>query len=164
MMKNILFLLPFFLVPMTTQGQQVLSSASGSGTIGAIRIDHTLGEMVAIQTIQTSTNIVTQGYHQPYRLFVSVVEMMPPDALQIFPNPTALHLNLNMHSESAKHLQLRLLDNSGRVTLESEWQLGAGQNTTQIELHNQPSGIYYLQCIDAKTQQKGLWKVVKTQD
>lgn len=161
-MQRILIFIAFLWAINTTHGQQILAGTAGSGTIGTMHIQYTLGEMVAIETVQSPNAIVTQGFHQPFRLYVDVVESgLPVEMLQIYPNPTALQLTLSTETSAQQEMMVRLMDNSGRMVVEQNWLINPGQNQLNISLHEEPDGIYYLQLAELQSNRCGMWKVVK---
>lgn len=63
----------------------------------------------------------------------------------LYPNPVSNDVNLSININKTEELQVRLIDNAGRVVKQQPWNLSAGNNSLTIDVKNLANGIYYLE-------------------
>ncbi|MEO6489702.1 MAG: choice-of-anchor tandem repeat GloVer-containing protein, partial [Ferruginibacter sp.] len=66
-------------------------------------------------------------------------------SFSIYPNPVQEKANLSINMEVAGSVQLRLLDNLGRILKQLQWIVNAGTNTLTMDVGNLPKGVYYVE-------------------
>lgn len=119
---------------------KVLSSAGRTFQGTSAQIDWTLGE-IAITTLQTHDQQITQGFHQPH---YTLTNELPKKVgqIKVFPNPTQDVLQVEMLFIQDRHVHIQLYDISGRLLWTREV---SGQSILQeVNLSTYPSGNYLL--------------------
>lgn len=153
MIKNLLLpLLGLGLAMMSTAQSLSPSVIASNGTVSQgnqIQLEWTLGEL-AIQSLQTTDGLLTEGFHQP-NLLVEILDVPETDLFPVLdetfnitvaPNPVQSTLYIQMEAESDHDGVIRLSDYSGQrlKRLETEF----SNQTLEWDLSPYPSGIYLL--------------------
>ena len=122
---------------------QVISSAGDYSMGSDIRLDWTLGEL-AITTIESPNQQISQGFHQAYFFTTLHVEDLPTEVgtINVAPNPTSDWIELQMSFHEEQTIQLLLIDLSGK-TIWSE-KLKGQELKEKYSLKDLASGNYYL--------------------
>ncbi len=125
-----------------TPDLKVIATAGTSYQVENFHLDWTLGESV-ILTLENSSLLLTQGFHQSTYDIISAVEQ--PEWIEkfsAFPNPVLDNLNIHLEFSTAEHGILALLDMTGKCV----WKVSfAGAilekrcNTSAL-----PSGQYWI--------------------
>jgi len=74
--------------------------------------------------------------------------------VSIFPNPAADKTNVTIGAERDGKIQWKILDNAGRIVLESTAQVKKGRNNMVINVNKLSAGIYYLTVSGAGIDEK----------
>ena len=115
------------------------ASASGAN----ISIDYTVGETVVL-TVSDANHTLTQGFHQPAWVNVSVAEVSA-FTFRVFPNPFHDQVQVELNIESTSTVQIRLVDIYGRVVYSREMAaVNAGQYTLPLDTKDFAAGSYLL--------------------
>ncbi len=69
-------------------------------------------------------------------------------SLSVYPNPTDGQLDLVINTEDNSDLTLRIIDQNARVVTTKNMRTIRGENKCQLDISNQPNGVYHLQIID----------------
>lgn len=79
--------------------------------------------------------------------YSQVVRLSPDgkNAVSLYPNPATMKATLSVSLATADKLQLRILDNIGRVVQQQQVSLSLGTTTMDIDLSQLNSGVYYLE-------------------
>lgn len=119
-------------------------SAAGNHVSGAsVSLSWTLGELV-IQTIESTSSLLTQGFHQGELEVVSIEDFYEVfGKIEIYPNPTAHFLYIERTNRTSS-LFLELIDLNGKTILQNQLRDLKGQ----INLEQLASGIYMLHLSD----------------
>ena len=122
--------------------QKVIATAGRSFEHNNIGLEWTLGEVV-IHTLENSSNVVSQGFHQPAYTLVSANNL--PDFIEkyeLFPNPVTTQQKLKITLNGTEDITIRLSDLSGKTI----WQknLTAQYVDEVISYENIPGGGYLL--------------------
>jgi hypothetical protein len=125
----------------------VISTCGGSYFDGInTAIDYTTGELM-ITTLSNGSNILTQGFQQPFfNKFVSVPEV-PDNNLQVilFPNPATDHLNITISHASDQHCRVCIYDMLGQLLKDEYSEAGSGGNINMnIDLQSLATGDYFV--------------------
>jgi hypothetical protein len=145
--------------------RDVVAAQGGSDRTATIQLDWTLGE-AAVQSLETPSGMLTEGFHQPLLSIHKLDEPLPALpattnatpalSVRIFPNPTAgsLHilpegndfttLNLVLYSAGGDLLQKRSIDRAG-----------------EIDLSPLPSGFYDLGLYTDDGSYRAFYRVIK---
>ncbi|HQB27798.1 MAG TPA: T9SS type A sorting domain-containing protein [Paludibacter sp.] len=163
-MKKVL--LPFAILILWSVGisaqtinPQIISSSGNSYTTNTMVIDWTLGEL-SIMTINGSTNMITQGFHQPKYIVTSVDKLSETiGKINVYPNPTTDIVHINMTFDKIMSVQLRLVDSNGKVLWNKKY---VGQNMDEnTSFKSLPNGIYFLSFLIKDTNSKQTFKIQK---
>jgi len=121
---------------------QVLSNAGESYEGQNIQLDWTLGEL-AVSTLTTPNQQVTQGFHQTYYTISSLSEL-PADfgKIAVFPNPTTDWINLDMSFDEIQKVQTSLFDVDGKLIWTKE--VSGQVFSEKYSFATLPAGSYFL--------------------
>jgi len=146
------------LMPFVGQTQQVVGTAGTVFENENMSISWTIGE-TAIETLSAETGILTQGFHQPTLMVMSVDDLAELNFnIQAFPNPTRDFLMLRMDEVLQKPLNYKVYNLSGQLMQE-------GMITdvqTRISFENYQSAFYIIQ-IHKENKPIKTFKISKTQ-
>ena len=104
------------------------------------QLDFNVGE-VAITSIGTVNNSITQGLLQPQATVTAIHNNETADVFSVFPNPTTDQVEISSTSYS-EPIYAKLIDYTGRVLVNE-----AAQNNT-VSVAQLPVGIYQLVLLD----------------
>ena len=124
-----------------------LNATGGSTTISGIELEWSVGEMALVNTVTTSSIVVTQGLLQT-RLGTGITEVSATtlgDYLQIFPNPTNTIVNVQFTSSADGTITTRLMDMAGRLLTEQATPVKPGANTQKLDVTHLAAATYMLQ-------------------
>lgn len=112
-----------------------------------------VGYLDTPEEFSSSINFTTSFVHdQICGELVNVQDITPElQAVQVFPNPAVERIQIR--NPESLPLHLRLLDNTGRTLQEAI-------NTNELSVTAQPAGLYYLEVIDLRNQQRNVLEVV----
>lgn len=134
--------LPMALVAQSIE-RNVVGSAGASASDANVSIDYTLGETVVL-TVSNSNNTLTQGFHQPASVSVSVAEVSNY-TYSVFPNPFNDMVQVELQLASASTVQIRLVDLYGRVVYSQEMAtMNAGPHLLPLDTKDFAAGSYLL--------------------
>lgn len=161
-MKRIFTILLLFMTLYVFSQQvspEVIASAGDHFENEDISLSWTLGEPV-ISTL-SGEYILTQGFHQDLYIITSIddVEISEMD-IQIFPNPTADYLNIEISNPefSNDDVIIQLLDLKG--SLIKEFKKTGVSNSTRLNLQSYERANYFLRIIINDKIKN--YKIVKT--
>ena len=66
----------------------------------------------------------------------------------MYPNPTTDVLNVDINSDKASNITIRVMDMSGRTVKTTEARTEQGVNNVKINLNELASGIYNVQLVE----------------
>ena len=130
----------------TTLERQVIGSAGSYATSGDISVSATVGE-TATETAISGTLILTQGFQQPNQEdFVGIEDEWNIIVdYNIFPNPTADKLIIELNTDKRIDLNFDLYDLRGRATpVDRISQQIQGKVKTEMNLTSLAEGTYLL--------------------
>lgn len=137
---------------MYSTAQEVVASAGENLQSNNIQLNFTLGQLVNT-TANSSTAIVTQGFHQ---VFSEIVETLAtPDQLidiNVFPNPASNKLTISSPETSVKYYTLYDL-NGAKVAS------GNFKESAQLDVQRFAKGIYQLLLTNDQEQLLETFKV-----
>lgn len=124
--------------------QYVIGNAGGDFLSANTQVSWTIGE-VATETFVSSTQTVTQGFHQGNLLVDRINEIFLNDySIRVYPNPVDDNLTIET---DVLNKEFRIIDIDGRIRLNgyviSEFQ--------QIDFTGLPAGTYFFQVEKHKT-------------
>jgi hypothetical protein len=167
LMKKIFLLILVMSVTFGLRAQSieryVIGSAGGTYFDGVnFEMDYTVGE-VAITTISNSSNTLTQGFQQPFKLtWVSVQEISDnPSQVILYPNPIVDQLNISIQNAQTGAYRVMVYDLLGQLLIDQS--TGAGFDGTaqlSVDFDRYATGNYFVRIMhEQKIIQTG--KVVK---
>lgn len=111
------------------------------------------GEGVPLLIINDIAGQLTCEYRDNYRAVpgVGVKEYAPISEVSVYPNPSvnkALYVNID--SEIREEIEIRILDFSGKLIVGERVSLEKGRNTTQLNIEQLASGVYFVQLLNNK--------------
>ncbi|WP_298741851.1 T9SS type A sorting domain-containing protein [uncultured Chitinophaga sp.] len=120
--------------------RQVTASTGGSGLIGNILIQYTVGEP-AISTLGGGSLMLTEGFQQPE---------LPPltpgeDAIKnyiLYPNPASVTVKVQFDLLTQTSVLFRLINAAGQMMYQQFQHYGPGQVIIPIPVNRFPAGIY----------------------
>lgn len=123
----------------------VIASAGGSYTNGStLAVDYTLGE-VAVLTLNNATNILTQGFQQPYESGVFINDIQNDLDIFYYPNPVTSELTLNINHAGKRSFTIELFDLLGqKLTSQSGIANHEGNANFVFDMHHLATGNYLL--------------------
>lgn len=144
--------------------QEAITSSYGSATLGGQVYDWTLGDMAAIETIENTTLIVTQGFLQPVSGAISTNEpRLPFGSVQVFPNPTHGAVQMNATFDAPVILRYAVLDITGKLLLENMADNVQASHAETIDLSTFAAGTYLLR-VEADKVGWEFFKIVKVSE
>ncbi len=143
-MKRTLLLLCSLLLYGLSYAQSAQPQVIGSdGDIlifnAGFQMEYTVGEVVT-ETLDGGTFKLSQGFHQPNLIVVSVDDFLPELAIEVFPNPTVDQVNIRL-TEDLGQLQYQLFDLKGQALGQVHNFVGLSQS---LDLSGFPAGTYFL--------------------
>lgn len=148
---------------------EVLSSNGGSAQTSSIQLDWTIGE-IAIETLNTSAGIYTEGFHQPAVIVEFIPDSYDPkgtsgitmfNGIRVTPNPASTFLNVHFTMEHAPRIHYQLMSADGTPVKKGDG--FAKEGDMHIELSGLPAGIYVLRFHDDPGTFFPVYKISKIQ-
>ncbi len=129
---------------------EIISSAGDSFQGANMQIDWTLGEL-AINTLQSPSLLLTQGFHQPVYTITSLAELpVEVGQISVFPNPGSAWLEVLFAFDQNRQVQIQLFDLQGRLLTSNALQ---GQEfSKRMDIRKFASGHYVLNIFVDGTQ------------
>ena len=95
---------------------EVVATSGHQGTSASSQLDWTVGEAI-IETASSSSNVLTQGFHQPAYTITALAQPQPRTDIQLtaYPNPATHWVNLGISRENTSPVTVMLVDELGRV-------------------------------------------------
>ena len=107
---------------------------------------YAVAEMTAVETHNSTTNILTQGFQQPWGLGVYIPEFANDNfSFGVFPNPSAGNFSLIADAKINASGTVKIVDVTGRLILFNEFDFEKGENKINIDLSHEAAGLYFLQ-------------------
>jgi hypothetical protein len=159
-----------FLLGQRTQ-QEVISTAGDISHGASISLEWTLGE-TSIQAITHEKGMLTEGFHQPVLQVKEIDVATLPEQFQrsseiaesltfnVFPNPTASVLRVQLATPLAEEGSLEIMSLSGQSIIHQTVELQKSETSLQVEALS--AGNYYLILKDSKGQILDAVAIIKT--
>lgn len=132
----------------------VISSCGGSYFNGSnVVIDYSAGE-VAIATLSSGSNILTQGFQQPFSNSVVFIAQHPDDPVQVelYPNPVYDQINIVLSNAAYQNYTIKVYDVVGQLLMEQEISADFdGQFKVSFNFHKLATGNYFIRITHEKT-------------
>ena len=135
-----------------TAQPSVVNASGGFIQNGTVNVEWSLGEL-AVTTIGTADNLLTQGFLQPLLdSLTGVSSHFAEGEITAFPNPVSTQLFFKTTSPDIA--TIAVCDVLGRMVLETKF-------STELDLHQLNSGMYFIALYDKKRQLVKSFKIVK---
>ena len=170
-MKNItkvsFIIFAIYLLGFTVRGQSVeryvIGSGGGTYFDGAnLRMDYTLGEFATL-TLNNPSNILTQGFQQPFVDTTTVINVEGNDEMSIsfYPNPTSGNLNIDITNSKNQEILIELYDLLGQKLSSTQSNIGFGGNANlKLDLSHFANGTYFVRVMTGENYLKNI-KILK---
>jgi hypothetical protein len=149
MRKTTIFLLFGIILTMNAMAQNdptCINSTGGSATYETITYDWSVGEMAAVETVEATGLIITQGYLQPVSLKGTAAEKFAGQKkITLYPEHGKQTFSLETSFEKPGKLNYLLVDLNGRTLLKKETTVSGLKSKQDVDLSNYPNGLYLLQ-------------------
>lgn len=147
---------PINIPPVTISG----GTFSGTGVIGNQFYPNLAGAgnyFVTYNYIDTNGCASYPSIFIQVNLCTSIIDLAPDDGIELYPNPSNGVFNLKLKQEQKKTVQVKILDISMKLLLETE--VSPTQSQVSIDISKFSAGIYYLQIsLEGKTLLKQVQK------
>lgn len=153
-MKKRLLSVGLFLLAVSVNAQQVISTQGNSYSNASHTIDYTIGETVTA-TVSNGSNDLTQGFHQTNVVITNVEDLDANILVNIFPNPTSDFVNLLI--EKFEGLTLQIYDAAGKLVEQTE----LSQSLTSFKVSHYSNGTYLLTLTHKKDKKVKVYKIIK---
>ncbi len=123
----------------------VISSSGGMYTNDSGMLSFTTGEMAAVETFASATNILTQGFQQSWDFGVATDEQ--PDtkfSISIYPNPSDGNFNMMTTSGKQVDVSMKIISLLGVEIYREDFYQESKTNIHPIQLSGIPQGIYMI--------------------
>ncbi|MCH8902780.1 MAG: T9SS type A sorting domain-containing protein [Bacteroidetes bacterium] len=154
MLKLMVALYFFLIVSHNLDAQSVVSSSGNYGQWQSGSITWTIGQGF-YQTISNSANTLTQGFNQPLKQAIELVDK--EIGITIYPNPTRSQLTIQT-SNNFSDLTFELLDIQGRILIVKST---TANSFVEMSMDNVSTGLYFLKISDAQGRLIRTYKVEK---
>lgn len=142
---------------LTAQAQQAVTATGGDASGSGGTVAYSVGQVV-YTTNTEATGSVAQGVQQPYEIsIVSGFEVEQVNlSLQVYPNPTADYLSLNVGDLELSNLKFQLFDMQGRLIEDKK----IANTIETIRMDNLPGAVYFLKVFNNNKPLK-TFKIIK---
>ncbi|MEE4196213.1 MAG: T9SS type A sorting domain-containing protein [Bacteroidales bacterium] len=138
---------------------QVVASAGEYSETSNYSVSWTLGE-IAIETLESSSIILTQGFQQGYFEITSVDEIPATNlSLNVYPNPAIDYIYISLESDERKTLMIEIVDEDGRVMVKEQWNNPG--DPYKISLTGLNSSLYFLRVYESTGKPIQTFKIIK---
>lgn len=145
-MTRLMILLFVLLFVRTIEAQNlsptVVNSAGGVIQNNFHILEWSLGEL-AVSTLTSSNNLLTQGFLQPNVTIVGTEDLFDESRLAVFPNPVSNWLNLQTDIPDIKTIQIH--DVLGKLVLQREFQ-------PLLDIYQLESGTFIISLLNKQNQ------------
>lgn len=162
-MKRVILFILVIITSISVNAQDisssVVASAGGSAETSNFIVSWTLGE-VAIETLESSSITLTQGFQQGYFEITSIDEPITGNfALKVYPNPAAEFIWVAMETVDIKVATIEIFDIDGKRVYNQKWHLIDGEK--QIMLNGFSASQYILRVSDETGKVLQNFKLIK---
>ncbi|HEX5636167.1 MAG TPA: T9SS type A sorting domain-containing protein, partial [Gammaproteobacteria bacterium] len=88
---------------------------------------------------------------------IIALQLDKQNKLLLYPNPATDQLMITLSAERAEKVQVRIVDNAGRVLRQQQWNSIAGSVTMPLEVSSLAKGMYYLEVKGENTDQRKIF-------
>jgi hypothetical protein len=110
------------------------------GPNGIPVVVYSSGDAFAKSIIETSLPLT-----QPNSRIVTLPVPKTKGAVLVYPNPVNNIAGVTITVDKPERIQVRIIDNMGRIVQSQQWNMNAGSNSFSINMSGIAKGLYYLQ-------------------
>ena len=116
--------------------------SNGSGMLSA-----TIGEMSMVETYNSGTSILTQGFQQAFDFVNSIDHPQVPNenTINIFPNPASGNITIEVLQVSGGEWEVSIFDAIGKLVLKAKTALNSLSNKMEIATQGLTNGMYLVE-------------------
>jgi hypothetical protein len=167
-LSTFILLLCVFYVSAQGIAPNVLNMGGGYLNAGYYQYEYSVGEMAAIETMSSPSNIITNGVLQPLTdkpFGNNTSTSWSNDEIKIFPVPTRGKVEVDILSKQKGKINMQLVDGAGRVVKSASFNyVGLGSITTW-DLSYLASADYFLRITldpqPGSVKKSGGYKILK---
>jgi hypothetical protein len=150
----------------------VIAAAGGTGTLGNISLEWTLGDL-STQSVIGGHTMYTEGFHQP-TLIVKIIEKeiqsapLDSDAwtetapnIKVYPNPVGSELNVVLDGVKDIEFRAQLIDVNGKLIMQKI--ANTRDQTMQFDMSQHANGLYVLHFVSIDGVIIKAFEIVKIQ-
>ena len=142
-----------------TLDQSVISSSGDTLKSDSYILQYTIGEVV-IETFSENGKILSQGFHQPDDIIISIHELAEfGNEIVVYPNPTADEIQLAFQLSQPEKVEVTLLEITG-TQLKNNLHTIFSESIT-VDIRDYPSGQYLLVVTSLEKQKRQAYKIIK---
>ena len=149
-MKFLLFILTFFVFIGSASAQSlsptVIASQGDFYSVPAGSISWTLGEPMS-ETYIAGSNILTQGFQQPFSLITATLNINSIGSVSAFPNPVTNELTINFSELIQGEYSIYVFDILGQQLSALPVALNSINTSQKISFENYSDGTYFVKII-----------------
>jgi hypothetical protein len=138
---------------------EVISSNGDFYTNTAGSVSFTIGETV-VETFNGTSNILTQGFQQPFVDVTGIPESQNSNAVSAFPNPFKNEMFLNFGKMETGNYTISVYDLTGKQIVNEKTTVSINNSAYRLSLVNIDDGIYVVKISNEKRCDKSI-KIIK---
>jgi hypothetical protein len=140
MKKALSFFILSILFMFTINAQELISNSGGFYSNSNGSLAWSVGEAV-ISTVSDGTNTLTQGFHQSRYEITAIGENDITDVnIQVFPNPVADYINIEIESSDLSNFSFTLHDNLGKILCKEN----VVNTNSKVDMSIYPAANYFI--------------------
>jgi hypothetical protein len=156
-MYNVTIFFISLLCTSLTHAQQSVNSSGNMILENEGSVSYSVGQIVYM-TLKNDAGCILQGVQQPYEIITNeTIEIDSNFSIQLFPNPTADRLIIDIEEFNNEKIYCLLNDFSGKILFKKL----VFENQTQVEMGQLPTGIYFLNIMNDKNKIIQSFKIIK---
>jgi len=141
----------------------VIASGGNHFSNSTFQLSYTIGEMALVSTEAVGNSILTQGFHQPDKFTIILVND-PVNELNaiVFPNPFGDNVYLQLEGWKPERFVLDLFDATGRKVISGRtFQHTPGTQQIPIETSHLAAGTYLLRLLNTQTGSEKSFRITR---
>jgi len=154
-----LFLFTTLVAKAQSVSPDVVASAGDLYANSSGQLQWTLGEVMT-ETFQSTDNILTQGFHQPFNLVSGIAELSTDNIASVYPNPATDKVSINFNTLKGTY-HVSVIDVTGKV-LQSEDVATGAFGTHDISVKGYSNGMYFIQISNPDNNYNQTIRIIKT--
>jgi hypothetical protein len=147
----------------STLSPSVIASEGNHFSNSSFQLSYTIGEMALVSTEAVGNTILTQGFHQPDKFTIILVNDLANDLnAVVFPNPFGDQVYLQLEGWKHERFMIDLFDASGRKVINGkQFQHIPGTQQIPIETSHLAVGTYLLRLLNTETGSEKSFRITR---